>query len=138
MARRNKSNRVKKLLKAEAKPKGIEYDTTLEDCRKWFDILNEELFDNSLSHVPFGFKWLRVCWAYYEYFPKTHERGESIIMHKRYPSQRLFVECLAHEMIHHWQYMNLGWRKVDHAEEFLDWCKKAKSIGLRIGEEQSE
>lgn len=138
MARRNKTNRVKKLLKTEATPRHMQYDTTLEECEKWFTILNEDLFDNELPRVPFEFKWLRVCWAYYQYFPRTPDREVNIIMHKRYPSQRLFVECLAHEMIHHWQYQNLGWRRVDHAEEFHDWCKKAKSLGLRLGEEQSE
>jgi hypothetical protein len=138
MARRNKSNRVKKLLKAETTSHDAQYDTTTEDCERWFDVLNEELFDNELPRVPFQFKWLRVCWAYYEYFPRSSDSAEKIIMHKRYPSKRLFVECLAHEMIHHWQYQKLGWRKVDHAEEFLDWCRKAKSIGLRIGEEQTE
>jgi hypothetical protein len=67
------------------------------------------------------------------------DRAERIVMCKSYPSKRLFVEVLAHEMIHHWQYLNLGWCKVDHADEFLDWCKHAKkTFGLRISEEQAE
>jgi len=138
MARRYKTNKVKKLLKADITPKGEEYVSNIKDCKKWFRILNEELFNNELPQVPFEFKWLRVCWAYYEYWPRTPGKPEIIIIHKKYPSYKLFVECLAHEMIHHWQYMNLGWRKVDHGDEFLEWSKKAKRIGLRIGEEQSE
>jgi hypothetical protein len=132
------TNRIKKLLEEQATPEGKQYTCSEEECRKWFDILNEELFDNELPHVPFGFKWLRVYWAYYEYWPRTSGKPEGIVMHKRYPSHRLFVECLAHEMIHHWQYMKLGWSKVDHGDEFLDWSKKAKRVGLRIGEEQGE
>lgn len=138
MARRNKSNRVKKLLKREATPVGIGYEATEENCREWFNILNEDLFNNELPQVPFEFKWLRVCWAYYQYHPRTPDKKESIIMHKRYPTHKLFVECLAHEMVHHWQHTKLGWQKVDHAEEFLEWCKRAKNIGLKIGEEQDE
>jgi hypothetical protein len=138
MARRNKTNKVRKLLKKEELPYGICFVSSEEECRKWFDILNEELFNNELRRIPFDYKSLRKCWAYYQYFPRIPERKESIIMHKVYPTHRLFVECLAHEMVHHWQYTKLGWKKVDHGDEFLDWCKKAKSIGLRIGEEQSE
>lgn len=138
MAKRYTKNRVRKLIRAESMPRGTEYVPTERDCRKWFRILNEELFDNQLSRVPFDFKWLRVCWAYYEYFPRKPNEKERIIMNKRYPSYRLFVEVLAHEMIHHWQYKKRGWNKVDHGNEFLDWSRKAKRIGLRIGDEQSE
>lgn len=138
MARRNKTNRVRKLLKKEALPSGMGFVSTEEECKKWFDILNTELFNKELPRIPFEYKWLRKCWAYYQYFPRTPGRKESIIMHKKYPTHRLFVESLAHEMVHHWQHTYLGWKKVDHGDEFLDWCKKAKSIGLRIGEEQSE
>ena len=136
MAKKYKKSRVRTLLK-EQKTKG-EYATTKEDCDKWFDILNEELFNSELPKLVFGFKRLRVCWAYYEYFPRTPEKALTIILCKTYPSKKLFVECLAHEMVHHWQYVSLGWRKVDHGNEFKTWSKKAKCIGLRISEEQSE
>jgi len=135
MARRRKSTKFRRLLKEH---KQYEYETSMQDCRFWFDLLNEELFDNELSRVSFEFKRLRTCWAYYEYFPRIPGRPKTIIMHERYPTQKLFVECLAHEMVHHWQYKNLGWKKVDHGAEFLDWCKKAKRLGLRMGEEQDE
>lgn len=135
MAKRRKKTKFQRLLKEHAQS---EFESTVQDCRFWFDVLNKELFDEELPRVPFEFKWLRKCWAYYEYFPRKPDMPEKIIMNKRYPSQKLFVECLAHEMVHHWQYMKLGWRKVDHGDEFLDWCKKAKQIGLRMGEEQSE
>ena len=135
MATRRKKTSFQRLLKEHAQ---TEYESTVESCEFWFDILNKELFNEELPPVPFEFRWLRKCWAYYEYFPRKPDMPEKIIMHKRYPSQKLFVECLAHEMVHHWQYVKLGWRKVDHGDEFLDWCKKAKQIGLRMGEEQSE
>lgn len=138
MARREKTNRVKRLMKEEALPRGERYKTTLADCKKWFRIINEELFEGTLPQVSFQFKWLRVCWAYYEYFPRKPDKTESIIMHNEYPSHRLFVEVLAHEMVHHWQYINSGWKNVDHGDEFKNWSKKAKRLGLRIGEEQDE
>lgn len=135
MAKRWKITEFRRLLKEHEQS---EYEPTVEGCNFWFGVLNKELFNEELPRVPFGFKRLRKCWAYYEYFPRTPDKSVLIVMNKVYPSQKLFVECLAHEMVHHWQYMKLGWRKVDHGEEFLDWCKKAKRIGLRMGEEQHE
>lgn len=138
MPKRRTTKKVRKLLKAEATPRGVEYVTTMSDCRRWFATLNDELFEGTLPKIPFEFKRLRVCWAYFQYWPRKPEMAEKIVMNATYPSKRLFVETLAHEMIHQWQYQELGWRKVDHAEEFLDWSRKAKRLGLRIGEEQSE
>ena len=137
MAERRKNTSFRKLL-SEYVDKQSEYVTNEEDCRYWFDAINEELFGKELPLTPFAFKWLRVCWAYYEYFPRTPDKPERIVMHKRYPSKLVFIECLAHEMIHHWQYKKLGWRKVDHNDEFFVWCKKAKDIGLRLDKEQGE
>lgn len=137
MTKRYKTNNaVRKLIKQNEVAKNESYICDEKDCVKWFHILNEELFDNELPNIGFKFKWLRVCWAYYEYYPRIPDKPETIIMRKEYPSYRLFVECLAHEMVHHWQYMKLGWRKVDHGDEFAEWSKTAKRIGLRIGEEQ--
>jgi hypothetical protein len=138
MPNRLRGKRVKSLLKNEVKTSKETYTPTIDDCHKWFDILNEDMFNNDLPRIPFDFKWLRVCWAYYEYFPREQDRTQRIVMHKRYPSKRLFVECLAHEMVHHWQYVKLGPNKVDHNEEFFNWCKYSKSYGLRISEEQAE
>jgi hypothetical protein len=135
MAKRRKKTNFQRLLKEHER---IEYESTVEDCQFWFDVLNSELFNKELPRVPFRFKRLRKCWAYYEYFPRKPNISEKIIMNERYPSHKLFVECLAHEMVHHWQYMKLGWRKVDHGDEFQDWCNRAKQIGLRMGEEQNE
>jgi len=135
MAKRRKTTEFRRLLEEHAQNK---YVSTVEDCEFWFSLINKELFNEELPPVPFEFKRLRKCWAYYEYFPRMPDMPEKIIMNKVYPSKRLFVECLAHEMVHHWQYTKLGWRKVDHDTEFLDWCKKAKRIGLRMGEEQDE
>ena len=139
MTKRYKTkNAIRKLIKKNEVAKNESYICDVGDCIEWFHILNEELFNNELPQIGFDLKWLRVCWAYYEYYPRKPDKPKIIIMNKKYPSYRLFVECLAHEMIHHWQYMKLGWKKVDHGDEFVEWSKKAKRIGLRIGEEQSE
>lgn len=135
MAEIGKSIHFERLLHDDEK---LEYFTNEQDCEHWFNIINEELFDGELPLVPFTFKWLRKYWAFYEYYPRTPNKLEMIVMHKRYPSKRVFVECLAHEMIHHWQYKKLGWRKVDHNDEFFVWCKKANDIGLRVDKEQGE
>lgn len=132
MATKKKTTNFRKLLREHEK---LEYEATEENCRFWFNLLNEELFDGVLPPVPFGFKWLRKRWAYYEYDDDPEKaifQLEKIVMHRKYPTKRMFVEVLAHEMVHHWQYKTLGGKKVDHEEEFVEWCIRAKTIGLNI------
>jgi hypothetical protein len=136
MAKIEKITEFRRLLRKNVK---LEYEATEENCGYWFDLINKELFEDGLPRVPFEFKWLRKCWGYYEYSPRKPDKWpEKIIMHRKYPTKRLFVEVLAHEMVHHWQFKKLGWRKVDHNDEFFEWCKKAKNIGLRVDKEQGE
>lgn len=117
-------------------PTEEKYTTKISDCKFWYDCINYEIFDFTLPRVLFEIKILRKNWAYYEYWPRIPDRPLKIVMSKYYTNKKLFVECMAHEMIHHWQYLNFGASGVDHGEEFLDWCDEFDRRGLLISETQ--
>lgn len=105
------------------------YETTMEDCERWFKILNREIFDNELEPldaIEIGRR--KGSYAIYEYFEdETYCR---ILMKDRYRSKKMFVEVLAHEMVHHYQALND--EPVGHGPTFHRWRKKLNKKGLQL------
>ena len=109
------------------------YETTLEDCHEWFDIINKELFEGKLPPVDeIDIRWRRGIHAYYEYENDPTEKHTAIKMNKRYRTKRMFVEILAHEMVHHWQYV-MGHTDV-HGKTFNRWKGPFRNRGLVLRE----
>ena len=109
-----------------------EYDTTIEDCENWFRILNRELFDNSLPQIhEIDIRWRRGAHAWYDYDETKPGTGASkLLMNKRYKSKQFFVEVLAHEMVHHYQYIYN--EEMGHGSSFLKWRDKFNKKGLNL------
>lgn len=128
MARKSK---LTKLLETNDR---YEYETTVEDCQEWFDILNRELFNNTLSNIhEIDIRWRRGAYAWYDYDENKPGTGISrLLMNKRYKSKQFFVEVLAHEMVHHYQYINN--EEVGHGSSFLKWRGKFNKKGLNLVE----
>lgn len=108
------------------------YETTVEDCRKWFNILNRELFDETLPPVDeIDIRWRRGAHAWYDYDEKKPGTGTArLLMNKRYKSKQFFVEVLAHEMVHHYQYIYN--EEMGHGSSFLKWRDKFNKKGLSL------
>lgn len=126
MARKSK---LAKLLETNDR---YEYETTVEDCQEWFNILNRELFNNTLPNIhEIDIRWRRGAHAWYDYDEKKPGTGTSkLLMNKRYTSKQFFVEVLAHEMVHHYQYINN--EEVGHGSSFLKWRDKFNKKGLNL------
>lgn len=124
--------RKSKLAKLLETNDAYEYDTTIEDCENWFRILNRELFDNSLPQVhEIDVRWRRGAHAWYDYDETKPGTGTSrLLMNKRYKSKQFFVEVLAHEMVHHYQYIYN--EDVGHGSSFLKWRDKFNKKGLNL------
>jgi hypothetical protein len=127
-------SRKSKLSKLLSSKEEYVYETTVEDCQKWFNILNRELFNNSLPKVhEIDIRWRRGAHAWYDYEESEPGTGTSrLLMNKRYKSKQFFVEVLAHEMVHHYQYINN--EEVDHGSSFIKWRDKFNKKGLNLVE----
>jgi hypothetical protein len=125
-------SRKSKLAKLLSTKEHYEYETTVEDCQKWFNILNRELFNECLPQVDeIDIRWRRGAHAWYDYDQVNPGTGESrLLMNKRYKSKQFFVEVLAHEMVHHYQYIYN--EEVGHGASFLKWRDKFNRKGLTL------
>jgi hypothetical protein len=125
----SKKSKLAKLLSTKER---YEYETTLEDCRLWFNVLNRELFNNSLPQLDeIDIRWRRKAHAWYDYDEARPGYGTSrLLMNKRYKSKQFFVEVLAHEMVHHYQYVYN--EEMGHGSSFLKWRDKFNKKGLNL------
>ena len=122
--------RNRKLIK-ELKDDGVKFRPKIEDVEEWFDILNEQIFGNKLSPLT----EIRVCklkgyHGLFLYWNKSEEQDPELEMHKVYESKKMFVEILAHEMVHHFQYTHD--EPLGHGPSFMAWRDNFKLKGLNL------
>jgi hypothetical protein len=110
------------------------YVTSIEDCEEWFHILNEEIFDCKLPVIDYvDIRWRRKAWAYYQYITDNNDADykESVLcMNKKYTNKKFFVEVLAHELIHHHQF--IFDEPMGHGPSFMKWMKAFNQKGLKL------
>lgn len=131
MAKRKYRSKLQKLLD---ETNDQLFETTQDDCQKWFRILNRELFNNALAPLDeIDIRWRRGAHAYYESWIDTKDPSyqyTKLCMNKRYKSKKFFVEVLAHELVHHYQFLSEG--KASHGESFIGWTEAFNKKGLRL------
>lgn len=119
--------------------KNLEYDDmtykpTVESAWEWFHILNEQIFGNLLEPVEkitlSNHKNYGDVYALYHYDDKEKKIPTKISLCKTFESERMFVEILAHEMIHHFQYSFN--EPVGHGPSFLLWRDNFKVKGIKL------
>jgi len=123
--------KLKPLLSLKSK-----YKTTYKDIKKFFKMLNLGIFDNKLS--PFNdieIKELKYqkCMGQvvmYEYKGKG-TRLYKLEMDKYYDNKRDFLDTLAHEMIHLYQFTHLN-DSGNHNKSFYEFRPKLKYVGLKL------
>jgi hypothetical protein len=131
MAKKHYKSKLEKLIKTPSKGT---FEPTLEDCKRWFNLLNRELFGNRLPQVTeIDIRWRRGTHAYYWYVfddkdPSYYEC--KLAINKQYESKKFFVEVLAHEMVHHWQYVNGD--PMGHGPSFFEWRDLFNKKGLNL------
>jgi len=128
----SRKSKLAKLLETHETHETYEYETTIEDCRIWFNVLNRELFNNSLPPLDeIDIRWRRGAHAWYDYDQAKPGYGSSrLLMNKRYKSKQFFVEVLAHEMVHHYQYIYN--EDIGHGSSFFKWRGKFNKKGLNL------
>lgn len=124
-----KKTKLAKLMESEAI---LNYETNLEDTLTWFRILNRDLFNNTLPPVDkIDIRWRRTAHAWYDYDESKPGTGSTkLLLSKRYRSKQFFVEVLAHEMVHHYQYVYN--ETVGHGLSFMKWRDKFNKKGLNL------
>lgn len=130
MKRSQVSYKYRKMLKS------LEYDEgkfrpTVDDMQLWFNVLNKTIFGNKLK--PFDKMSIskpRKAHALFLYYPGEKEKGNELKMSMVFESKKLFVEILAHEMVHLFQYQYN--EPLGHGPSFWVWRDNFKLKGLTL------
>jgi hypothetical protein len=100
---------------------------------RWFNILNEEIFNNQV-HPFYDIEILQKKGCHAEHIP-YEEEGEKVFgvlsIADRFINRNEFLFTLAHEMVHQWQWMTLN--RTDHGESFFKWKNKFAQFEIPLG-----
>ena len=123
--------KLKPLLSSKEK-----YQTTYKDIKKYFIILNKGLFDNKLA--PFNeieiktLKRQKCIGQVVTYEMKRKgTRLHKLEMDLNYDNKKDFLETLAHEMVHLYQFTQINDNGA-HNKLFYSFKPKLKSVGLKL------
>jgi hypothetical protein len=101
-----------------------EFYVTVAACDFWFSVINDEVFGNKLKPVTMEVRRLRGVWGYYE------DDKFLLVMTDTFPSKNLFLNVLAHEMVHAYQHQQGN--VPNHNKTFWDWRKRFARNGLSL------
>lgn len=109
----------------------VKFRPTVGDINEWFPILNEQIFGNKLPNfTEIKVKRLHRTHAFFNYDEDKKIRDTSLEMHCVFDSKKLFVEILAHEMVHHFQHSYN--EPLGHGPSFMAWRDNFKLRGLTL------
>ena len=132
MAKKKQKSKLERL--AENKVCNKSYETTLSDCKLWFGVLNQEVFGGKLQPVDeIDIRRRTMAYAYYTCLNDTKNPDNNytkLHMSNKYKNKWEFVETLAHELVHHYQFLND--EPLNHGPTFYKWKDKLNRKGLSL------
>lgn len=138
--------RVKKAL---ARRKNIKkFSPTIEQCQSWFRILNNGMFGGNLIEPEIAvrkmiYDW-GICIANWDnrkcrkgtfnqrIIPYHVPIDYSIQLHCKFPTWKDFIETLAHEMVHLYQFTVIKDPYSNHNDSFYSFKERFKKAGLKL------
>jgi len=112
---------------------GGRYRVTNDAVKYWFNIFNEEIFNNELPKFntiqirPFVKNWA-MCIEDTD----TPVTKYKLSINIEFPSFQLFLNVLSHEMVHLYQFVNGD--EATHNRMFYSWVRRLKANGLDLKE----
>jgi hypothetical protein len=129
MSQRLNKSRLTKLVKDAKIGK---YHASISDVIFWYGALNDNIFEGKLPPLTgIQFRQTKTYWAEalcYRY--KNGKLRAEFTLSTHFPSFKDFVEVMAHEMVHVWEYDNYS--IMGHGERFFLWEGKLKRMGLKL------
>ena len=102
-----------------------EYITTHEETLKWFNLLNQAVFDEQVPLPFFDIKRMN-----YQGWCTAYENGFKITLRKRYRCEKHLLQAIAHEMVHILQYIETD--DMDHGPYFKSWKEHFKKLDVKL------
>ncbi len=103
---------------------------TIQDCREMFRNINKQVFNNELSMPNFRLVYSKDYWGMCVGNFEDPARC-TIHMNKSFLSKRLFIDTMAHEMVHQWEWLNND--NMTHGPQFFLWREELSKFGIHLG-----
>ena len=146
--KRNKTLRFR-VKKALAKRKNIkQFTPTVEQCQSWFRILNRGMFGRNLIQPKIIVRRMINDWGLciadwdnrkcragtfnQRVIPYHVPINYRIELHNKFPRWKDFIETLAHEMVHLYQFQVWKDPYSNHNANFYSWKNYFKQHNLRL------
>ena len=109
-----------------------EFEVEQTDLDYWFDLINKEVFDGICPspHIMVV-KRQRGSWGYVKQDEFGGKSWVGLFMSPKFPSLAAFIQILAHEMIHVWQFLTVE-DTGNHNKNFYSWRDRFKEFGLDL------
>lgn len=102
---------------------------TIQDCREVFTNINRNVFNNELKMPKFRLVYSKEFWG--ECQGVWDDQTSVIIkMNKSFLSKRLFINTLAHEMVHQWEW--LVNENMTHGPAFFQWRNQLSKFNITL------
>ena len=146
--KRNKTVKLR-VKKALARRKNIKkFSPTIEQCQSWFRILNNGMFGGNLTSPEIAVRSMRFDWGLcianwdnrkcrkgtfnQRVIPYHVPIDYRIELHNKFPRWIDFIETLAHEMVHLYQFQVWNDPYSNHNANFYSWKNYFKQHNLRL------
>ena len=99
-----------------------EYDAkfrpTIQDCREIWTNINRNVFNNELKMPSFRLVYTKAFWGECQGVIDDQTKCK-IKINKSFLSKRLFINTIAHEMVHQWEWLTN--ENMTHGPQFFLW-----------------
>jgi len=110
-----------------------EFDTkfrpTIADCREAFININRNVFNNELKMPSFRLIYTKYFWGECKGVEGDTTRV-TMKINKSFLSKRLFINTIAHEMVHQWEWLTN--ENMTHGPQFFLWREQLAKYNITL------
>ena len=102
---------------------------TISDCREIWRNINRNVFNNELKMPSFRLVYTKAFWGECQGVLNDQTQVKMKI-NKSFLSKRLFINTMAHEMVHQWEWLNN--ENMTHGPQFFLWREQLANYNITL------
>jgi hypothetical protein len=102
---------------------------TIQDCREIWSNINRNVFNGELKMPSFRLVYTKAFWGECQGVINDQTRVKMKI-NKSFLSKRLFINTMAHEMVHQWEWLNN--ENMTHGPQFFLWRDQLANYNITL------
>jgi len=102
---------------------------TISDCREIWSNINRNVFNGELKMPSFRLVYTKAFWGECQGVIDDQTKVKMKI-NKSFLSKRLFINTMAHEMVHQWEWLNN--ENMTHGPQFFLWRNQLANYNITL------